>query len=63
MATNNTNKQNLKTAEAHIGTRPMIVHVDSNGNEWLCDKNVDSGANFAEQGCWRTDMMAFNRND
>ena len=47
---------------AHIGSRPMVVHVDSRGTEWLCDKNVNGG-DFAAQGCWRTDMMAFNRND
>jgi streptogramin lyase len=45
------------------GARPMKVFVDSHGNEWLCDKNVSTEKDFASQGCWRTDMMAFGRND
>lgn len=44
------------------GARPMKVFVDAHGNEWLCDHNVDSNADFAAQGCWRTDEMAFDRN-
>ena len=44
------------------GARPMKVYIDSNGNEWLCDKNVDPNGDFASQGCWRTDQMAFDRN-
>ena len=45
------------------GARPMKVHVDNAGNEWLCDANASPNGDFANQGCWRTDMMAFNRND
>lgn len=44
------------------GARPMKVFVDSHGNEWLCDHNVDPNSSFASQGCWRTDEMAFDRN-
>jgi len=44
------------------GARPMKVFVDSHGNEWLCDKDVDPSGSFAAQGCWRTDEMAFDRN-
>lgn len=44
------------------GARPMKVFVDSQGNEWLCDKNVDTEKSFSAQGCWRTDQMAFDRN-
>ena len=47
---------------ARGGARPMKVFVDSNGNEWLCDKDIDSSGSFASQGCWRTDQMAFDRN-
>lgn len=44
------------------GARPMKVFVDRHGNEWLCDKNADPSGDFAAQGCWRTDDMAFDRN-
>jgi len=44
------------------GARPMKVFVDSNGNEWICDKSVDPSDSFGAQGCWRTDEMAFDRN-
>jgi streptogramin lyase len=46
----------------HPGARPMSIHIDDQGNEWLCDKSIQS-SDFAAQGCWRTDSMAFNRND
>jgi hypothetical protein len=57
------NESKLTGRGAYSGARPMVVHVDSSGTEWLCDKNVNSDSNYAQQGCWRTDMMAFNRND
>lgn len=44
------------------GARSMKVFIDREGNEWLCDKNVDPNGSFANQGCWRTDQMAFDRN-
>ena len=44
------------------GSRPMKVFVDSNGYEWLCDKDVDPNGNFSAQGCWRSDHMEFDRN-
>jgi len=44
------------------GARPMKVYVDHHGNEWLCDKDADPNGDFAAQGCWRTDTMAFDRN-
>ena len=53
----------FNNTEMHTGgARPMKVFIDSNGNEWLCDKNVDPNGSFAGQGCWRTDQMAFDRN-
>ena len=57
--------QNEKTVGSGIirpGARPMSIHIDDQGNEWLCDKHINGG-DFASQGCWRTDRMAFNRND
>ncbi len=51
-----------QTEVAVGGARPMKVFVDSHGNEWLCDKDVDANSNFAAQGCWRTDQMPFDRN-
>jgi hypothetical protein len=45
------------------GARPMRVFIDSHGHEWLCDKSVSDKKSFEAQGCWRTDMMAFGRND
>ncbi|MFH2050433.1 MAG: hypothetical protein ABIJ12_13435 [bacterium] len=41
----------------------MKTHIDHNGYEWLCDASVNPKEDFSSQGCWRTDMMAFNRND
>jgi len=44
------------------GARPMKILIDKNGNEWLCDKNVNESGDLASQGCWRTDQMSFDRN-
>ena len=55
-------KNNDNTVMTKGGARPMKVHVDSHGNEWLCDKDVDVNGNLARQGCWRTDQTAFDRN-
>lgn len=58
-----TQKQDFEsTGRSRGGARPMKTFVDSQGNEWLCDKNVDPDGSFASQGCWRTDQMAFDRN-
>jgi hypothetical protein len=32
---------------------------DSQGNGWLCDKNIDPRKDLREQGCWRCDEIAF----
>ena len=58
-----TRKKQNSSIVTSAGARPMKVFVDDQGNEWLCDKNVSAGEDFAAQGCWRTDMMAFGRND
>lgn len=58
-------KQNqiLGNGVNYAGARPLKVHVDGNGDWWLCDKHVDAGGDFAGAGCWRYDEMAFDRND
>ena len=34
------------------GLRPVKVHVDDEGEYWLCDADVDpTTKNFREQGC------------
>jgi streptogramin lyase len=58
-----TQKNHNSSIVTSAGARPMRIFVDSQGNEWLCDKNVSADKDFASQGCWRTDMMAFGRND
>ena len=58
-----TRKHHHENIVTSSGARPMKVVVDSHGNEWLCDKNVSDSTDYAAQGCWRTDMMAFGRND
>lgn len=48
-----------ETAKIHIGegilkpgTRPIKVYVDSQGEYWICDKDVDpTTENFKSQGC------------
>lgn len=60
MTTQNNNQNNAELTKG--GARPMKVFVDSHGYEWLCDKDADPKGSFEAQGCWRTDMMAFDRN-
>lgn len=55
-------KSNSNTEITKGGARPMKVFVDNNGNEWICDKNVNLDKSLAGQSCWRTDQMAFDRN-
>jgi hypothetical protein len=55
--------QTNNNAKAHGGARPMKTFIDGQGTEWLCDAHVNPNQDFTSQGCWRTDMMAFNRND
>jgi hypothetical protein len=48
-----------ETAKIHIGegilkpgTRPIKVYVDSQGEYWICDKDVDpTTSDFKNQGC------------
>ncbi|MBD3169224.1 MAG: hypothetical protein GF307_07050 [candidate division Zixibacteria bacterium] len=58
---NNINKYG--NGSSYSGARPMKAVIDEHGNEWLCDDNVNTVMDYAGQGCWRTDEMAFNRND
>jgi len=47
------------TTETHKPARPLKFFKDANGDGWLCDKNIDPGADLAAQGCWRCEEMAF----
>ena len=48
-----------KTVNLHIGkgilkpgTRPIKIHVDADGEYWICDKDVDpSTDDFRKEGC------------
>lgn len=55
-------KQSIGNGVNYQGARGMKTFVDANGYEWLCDRNVDPSGDFASQGCWRVDQMAFDRN-
>lgn len=34
------------------GTRPVKIHVDKEGEYWLCDASVDpNSADFRKEGC------------
>jgi hypothetical protein len=35
------------------GSRPLKVVVDSKGNPWICDCQVDPSKDLAKQGCWQ----------
>jgi len=59
----NNHTRNFDGVATSAGARPMKAFVDNNGTEWLCDASVNPKGDFSSQGCWRTDMMAFNRND
>ena len=47
------------TTETHKPARPLKYFRDKDGYGWLCDKDVDPNGDFAAQGCWRCDEMAF----
>jgi len=47
------------TTDTHRPARPLKFFMDADGYGWLCDKDVDPGEDFREQGCWRCDQMAF----
>ena len=63
MSHHDLHKQGRRFISALGGARPMKAHIDSNGNEWLCDAGIDPKEGLAQQGCWRVDEMQFNRND
>ena len=45
--------------------RAMVVIKDSDGEHWLCDKEVDPKKDLEKQGCWQCgdEHFAFTRND
>jgi hypothetical protein len=49
----------LASTETHKPARPLKYFKDRDGNGWLCDKDIDPDADFAAQGCWRCEEMAF----
>jgi hypothetical protein len=52
-------KRKHMTTDTHIPSRPLKYFKDNEGFGWLCDKDIDPGKDFREQGCWRCDEMAF----
>jgi hypothetical protein len=34
-------------------SRPMKVIIDTEGNPWICDYDVDPSGDLAAQGCWQ----------
>ncbi len=47
------------STETHKPARPLKFFKDKDGCGWLCDKDVDPDADFAAQGCWSCDEVAF----
>ena len=43
----------ISMKERPSGSRPLKVVVDSKGNPWICDCQVDPSKDLAEQGCWQ----------
>ena len=41
----------------------MKVVVDAGGNPWICDHEVDSPKDLAEQGCWQVREEGSTRNE
>ena len=42
---------NLGNGIIRNSARPIRVHVGSDGDYWLCDRDVESGADYDESGC------------
>ena len=53
----------IPAAESHHAARPMRVLQDKSGESWICDADVDSSGDLAEQGCWRCRDLAFTASD
>ena len=49
--------------EPHKAARPIRFVKDGNGEGWLCDKDVDTNADLAAQGCWRCGDLAFTASE
>ncbi len=48
-------------SETSVSARPMKVLVDSTGEPWICDADVDPSVDLAGQGCWRCGDLGFTR--
>jgi hypothetical protein len=42
---------NLGNGIRKISARPIRVHVGKDGDYWLCDADVESGADLFQAGC------------
>jgi len=51
--------RNPASTETHHPARPLKFFKDTNGNGWLCDKDIDPDGDLEAQGCWRCEDMAF----
>jgi hypothetical protein len=45
----------------HRAARPMKVVIDSAGNPWLCDEDVQATDGLADLNCWDCGDLAFTR--
>lgn len=54
-----TDQKTLEAVSPHKPARPLKFVKDSEGNGWLCDRDVDPKGDLKAQGCWRCEEMAF----
>ncbi len=59
MSTKSNDNKEISSTDTHKPARPMKFFQDSDGNGWLCDKDIDFNGDLRAQGCWRCDEMAF----
>ena len=55
----NKDERKEATTLTHKPARPLKYFKDKDGNGWLCDKDINPYGDYAKQGCWRCDEMAF----
>ena len=48
-----TKPREVSIEERSSGSLPVKVVVDSKGNPWICDCQVDPSKDLAAQGCWQ----------
>ena len=46
-----TTSNNIGTGIVKTSARPIEIHVDEQGEYWICDKGVDPTGILADQGC------------